>query len=279
MTADPVQSHYASPGLAQKIRAGLEQSGKSIGALTTRDLAPVDQLHTGGAPATIALMDRAGLAPGATVLDAGCGIGGSSRLLAERYGFQVMGLDLAPDFVDAAQTLTGWIDGGPDLSIDFRQGSVLEIPCKDGVFHAVLCQHILMNIPDKAAVLDEFFRVLPPGGRLILHEITDGPGPAPHMPVPWASDAAISFTETWDTFGKRLEQAGFTLDFFSDDTENSARWWQKINRLTADAPPRPLHPGLVFGDNAALFGPNMEKNFSGRCVCCIEALLTKPLHT
>ncbi len=273
---ESVQSHYACPDLAQKIRAGFEQSKGSIETLSVRDLGPVDQLHTGGAPATLALMEKAELPKGASVLDAGCGIGGSSRLIAQKFGLDVTGIDLAPDFVDTARILTAWC--GPDRigTIDFHQGSVLELPYGNGSFDAVLSQHILMNIRNKATALAEFFRVLKPGGKLILHEITDGPGPEPQMPVPWAADVSISFLASWEALSTELKNTGFTLDFFSDETETSAQWWKKVNALTSKAPPRPLNPRLVFGDNAALFGPNMERNFSQRSACCIEAILVKP---
>ncbi|HCY86562.1 MAG TPA: class I SAM-dependent methyltransferase [Desulfobacteraceae bacterium] len=272
-----VEDHYACPDLAQKIRAAFELSGKTIRDISIRDLGPVDQLHTGGAPATLALMKKANLPENSRVLDAGCGIGGSSRLLADTFGFTVTGIDLVTDFVETARTLSEWavphLDTGSDISFD--QGSVTDLPYEDNTFDAVLCQHILMNIPDKAAGLKEFSRVLRSGGKLILHEITDGDGPAPQMPVPWASNASTSFLVSREQLAEYLSSTGFTQVFFEDITEASARWWQKVNEITAKAPARPLNPRLVFGDNAARFGPNMEKNFSNRAVCCICAILTK----
>lgn len=228
---DRVQTHYSCPDLAAAIRAGLERAGKSHDQITTRDLAPVDQLHTGGPKATIALMDRAGLAPHARVLDAGCGMGGSTRLLAERFGFSATGIDISQDFIDTARTLTRWCGLGQNSAIDFHQGSVTHLPFEDGCFDAVLCQHILMNIQDKAGALAEFRRVLRPGGRLILHEIVDGPGPAPLMPVPWAADDSISFMPKPESLKAQLTDAGFRLDYFSDDTQTAATWWQTVNAI------------------------------------------------
>ena len=269
-----VKQHYASPDLAQRIRAGILKMGKNPDDLATRDLAAVDQLHTGGAPATIGLTERAALPSGSIVLDAGCGIGGSSRLLAEHFGYRVEGIDLAGDFIDTAVLLTQWcgLDGG----IRFRRGSVLDLPFEGGCFDAVLCQHILMNIEDKSGALAEFHRVLQPGGRLLLHEITRGEGPEPAMPVPWASDPAISVLTPWSDLDHRLSRAGFQPDHVSDETEHSAAWWKMVNTVKRKKGAGPLNPGLVFGEDADRFGPNMEKNFSSRSVCCIEAILTRP---
>ena len=86
---DSAKAHYTCPNLGSKIRRGIEKVGKNPEQITLRDLAPVDQLHTGAAPATIELVEKAGLEKGMTVLDAGCGIGGTSRLLAQHFGFIV----------------------------------------------------------------------------------------------------------------------------------------------------------------------------------------------
>lgn len=270
-----VKQHYACPELALAIRAGLGKMGKETDKLTTRDLSSVDQLHTGGGPATMALGKRAGLAKGSVLLDAGCGIGGSSRVLAEKFGLQVVGIDLAPDFIDTARVLTQWCGLDTPGTLRFHQGSVLELPFPPHHFDAVLCQHILVNIEDKAGALAEFNRVLKPGGKLILHEITSGPGPAPLLPVPWAADASISFPSSWEELKEELKQAGFKEDYFSDETENAAAGWKKINAIREKKGVHPLNPSLIFGDKAASFGPNLEKNFTQKSIGCIEAFYTK----
>ncbi len=270
-----VKQHYACPELALAIRAGLEKMGKDTDRLTTRDLGSVDQLHTGGGPATMAIGKDAGLAEGSLVLDAGCGIGGSSRVLAEKFKLQVVGIDLAPDFIDTARILTQWCGLDTPGTIRFQQGSVLDLPFDPRHFDAVLCQHILVNIEDKARALAEFNRVLKPGGKLILHEITSGPGPAPLLPGPWAADASISFPSSWEALKGILEQTGFKEDYFSDETENAAAGWKTINAIREKKGVHPLNPSLIFGNKAASFGPNLEKNFTQKSIGCIKAFFTK----
>lgn len=275
---DPVESHYARPDLLEKIRAGLKALGKAPESITPRDLAAVDQLHTGGAPATIALMKK-WLSTGSrpeqpVILDTGCGTGGSSRLLAEQFNCRMTGIDLSKDFIATAETLTRWC--GLEETVSFRQGSILNLPFEDGSFDAVLCQHLLLNIEGKQKALEEFHRVLRPEGSLILHEITRGEGPEPLLPVPWAKDRNTSFLVSWTDMESLLGQAGFSLDWHRDETEDAARWWQKNNAAAGKrSRPPALHPGLVFGKNARQFGPNMERNFFCRAVCCMAALGTK----
>ncbi len=273
---DRVQDHYACPNLADAIRTGLKTAGKSLEDVTTRDLAAVDQLHTGGPKATIDLIKKAGLTETQTILDAGCGIGGTTRLLAQHFHLQVTGIDITPDFIRTARTLTQWCNMDKDHTIDFHLGSVLNMPFSDRHFDAVICQHILMNIEDKPKALAQFHRVLKPGGTLILHEITDGPGPDPLMPVPWGSTPATSFVPTWELFNTQLEETGFNQIHFSDETQNAADWWNRVNTIRKKNGIPPVNTGLIFGPMADHFGPNLEKNFSTRAIGCIEAILTKP---
>ncbi len=271
-----IQHHYSCPNLVDAIQTGLETAGKSLEGLTTRDLSPVDQLHTGGPKATIDLVKKAGLTKQQTVLDAGCGIGGTTRLLAQQFHLLATGIDITPDFIRAARTLTQWCKMDKEPPIDFHLGSVLNMPFSDNHFDAVICQHILMNIEDKHSALAEFYRVLKPCGTLILHEIIDGPGPDPLMPVPWGSDPATSFIPTWEFLNAQLEQTGFTQVHFSDATQAAASWWQQVNTIRKTKGIPPVNTHLIFGPMADHFGPNLEKNFSTRAIGCIEAIFSKP---
>jgi len=270
-----VKDHYHTHDLPLKIKDALEKTGQDFSQLAIKNLASVDQLHTGGAPATISLIKKANLPANAAILDAGCGIGGSSRLLAKNFNFQVTGIDLAPAFVETAQVVTQWYK--LEQSICYEQGSVLDLPLENDSFDAVLCQHILMNIQDKETALKEFNRVLKPGGKLILHEIFQGKNKDEPiaLPVPWAGDASISFLESWKNFEPCLGNAGFTLDYLSDESQPSLEWWQMVNAFGKKRKPRPLGSHLVFGENSAFFGPNMEKNFKNNTIQCIEAVFKK----
>ena len=74
--------------------------------IDARRLAPLDQFHMGGLAATIAFAGRVGITPGTAVLDAGSGLGGPARYLAETFGCRVEGVDLSPDYVAIARLLT-----------------------------------------------------------------------------------------------------------------------------------------------------------------------------
>jgi len=101
-----VSAHHTSGDLGEKILATLREAGKDPEHLHVEDLARIDQLHTGGVPATRALMRRASLRPGMDVLDVGGGLGGPARLLAHDAGCSVTVLDLAEEFCTGGAMLS-----------------------------------------------------------------------------------------------------------------------------------------------------------------------------
>ncbi|MCP4673607.1 MAG: class I SAM-dependent methyltransferase, partial [Desulfobacula sp.] len=225
---------------------------------------------------SIKLFKKAKLNPGALVLDAGCGIGGSSRLMAEQFNCQVTGIDLAQKFIEAADFLTQCT--GLEKTAKFKQGSVLEMESADNYFDAVLCQHVLMNVKDKAAAIKEFFRVLKPGGKLILHEVTGGKNNIKlNFPVPWASKASISFLEPWEILANILGKQGFKTIIFSDESDAALAWNERVKKANKKRVfnARDLGPGLIFGENAHFFAKNMCRNLKENSVCLIETVLKK----
>ena len=106
-----VAAHYCGEDdLAQVIAARLQNAGKDLDALTTADLATVDEFHIRGRKARLDLAERMNLRPDCEVLDIGSGLDGAARALAETYGCHVTGVDLTPAFCQAAETLSGWLD-------------------------------------------------------------------------------------------------------------------------------------------------------------------------
>jgi len=273
-----IKEHYGSDDLAQKIESALLKAGKDLNSLEIKDLFPVDQLHTGGIKASADLFKKTGLKAGEHVLDAGCGIGGASRLLAKDFNCLVTGLDLSDRFICCAEFLTSCTKLNDRAK--FKQGSVIDLPFEENSFDAVLCQHLLMNIENKAIAVKEFHRVLKPGGKLILHEITLAKANDIHYPVPWASGPGISFVETWENMEKTIINIGFTPDFISNESESALNWWGKAKKAREKHPdiaPDALGPVLVFGDNARSFAENMHYNFNNESIYLFEGFFYKQI--
>ncbi|BAZ18062.1 putative delta(24)-sterol C-methyltransferase [Calothrix sp. NIES-4071] len=100
---------------------------------------------------------------GATLLDVGCGIGGSSRILARDYGFAVTGVTISPQQVQRAQQLTS-----DELNVQFLVDDAMALSFPDASFDVVWSIEAGPHMPDKAVFAKELIRVLKPGGILVV---------------------------------------------------------------------------------------------------------------
>lgn len=111
-------------------------------------------------------LDR--LPPGSTVLDVGCGIGGSARILARDYGLEVLGISISPAQIERARQLTP--SSLPNCRFAVMDALDLDLP--DGAagrgFDAVWSVEAGPHMPDKQRYADELLRVLRPGGLLAV---------------------------------------------------------------------------------------------------------------
>lgn len=103
------------------------------------------------------------LGQGRKLLDVGCGIGGSSRILARDYGFDVTGVTISPQQVKRAQELTP-----PELNAIFQVDDAMALSFPDASFDVVWCIEAGPHMPDKAVFAKELLRVLKPDGILVV---------------------------------------------------------------------------------------------------------------
>ena len=103
------------------------------------------------------------LPKGSRILDVGCGIGGSSRILSKSYGFNVIGITISPAQVKRARELTP-----SDLNCSFQVMDALDLKFEDGSFDAVWSVEAGAHMNDKTQFADELLRTLRPGGYLAL---------------------------------------------------------------------------------------------------------------
>ena len=103
------------------------------------------------------------LPKGSRVLDVGCGIGGSSRILAKYYGFNVTGITISPAQVKRAIELTP-----TGVNCKFQVMDALNLRFEDGSFDAIWSVEAGAHMNDKNKFADEMLRTLRPGGYLAL---------------------------------------------------------------------------------------------------------------
>jgi SAM-dependent methyltransferase len=111
------------------------------------------------------------LAPGERVLDVGCGAGTDSLVAAQMVGEQgrVVGIDMTPEMLAKARA------SAEELGlrhVEFVSGEAERLPLADASFDVVISNGVIDLVPDKDAVFSEINRVLAPGGRVQLADVT-----------------------------------------------------------------------------------------------------------
>jgi ubiquinone/menaquinone biosynthesis C-methylase UbiE len=269
-----VAAHYAQDGLLDRILQAFIRAGKSIDHLTIDDLAAVDEFHSRRRRGTADLARM--LAPKSSdhVIDIGSGIGGPARYLAQTFGCQVSGVDLTEAFVTTAIGLTQRV--GLTALVDFHHGSALALPFPDATFDLAWSQNVAMNIADRPLYYGEMRRVLKPGGRVAIQDVTQGPGGPVIYPVMWASRPELSFLRTAEQTRSVLEAAGFTILQWIDNSETSiAEAAAERAQMKPGAPPPELGVELIVGPTAREKMRNGQRNQEEHRIRLINAILQR----
>jgi tocopherol O-methyltransferase len=111
-------------------------------------------------------LDWAGVTGVKNTVDVGCGIGGSSRHIAAKYGSSGKGITLSPVQAARANALTA--EQGLDQRVSFQVADALQMPFSDGEFDLAWSMESGEHMPDKQKFVNELVRVTAPGGRIII---------------------------------------------------------------------------------------------------------------
>lgn len=257
MTDTQVTSHYAYYDLYEAIVQALH-AGIPADKVTRKDIATIDEFHVRGQEVSRELAMAAGIQPGMRVLDAGCGLGGACRMLADEFGCDVTGIDITEDYIRTAIRLSALT--GLQHKTRFVHGSVLSLPFNDNSFDVVWTQHVQMNIADKKTFYAEIKRVLITGGRLVYYDILSHDHLPIMFPVPWATGEHISFLITPGELHTLLQESGFTRIRTTDETSKGVAFFDHLfNRISQKGlPALGLH--LLMGNTAMEKLHNLHSN-------------------
>jgi len=156
--------------------------------------------HGGGQDSTDELIKLCGIRKGSRVLDVGCSMGITARMLA-KMGCTVVGIDNSARMIERAKET--------ESSVEFLVADAQKLPFDDNSFDAVICESVIVFVDDRKKALKECARVTKPGGSIGINEIFWEKEPPEKM-----EDAVMEVYElkdripTYEAWVNMLEAAG-----------------------------------------------------------------------
>lgn len=178
------------------------------------------------------LADLAGVRPGERVLDAGCGQGGSCAWLAANRSARCVGITPVPSQVRLAKAFIRRQGLEREVTIQLGDYTATEFP--DASFDVVWACESLCHAPEKALFYQEAFRVLKPGGRLVVAEYirnSDDPAALGRL-ADWLDGWAIPGLDSAAEHLAKASQTGFEQVALQDATTNVFPSLRTLYRLS-----------------------------------------------
>lgn len=183
------------------------------------------------------LADAAGVTPSSRVLDAGCGVGGSSFWLAEERGATSIGITPVRDQVERANRYIDERGSGIEHKVGFLVADYRAAPVRSADFDVVWAQESLCHAPDKERFFADAARVLKPGGRVVIAEYLRAGRPLDArnetLLTRWLSGWAIPDLLTADEMRTGLADAGFENIEIRDLTAEVRPSLRRLHRYAA----------------------------------------------
>jgi len=168
-------------------------------------------LRPGGLELTRRALAFCGLPTGARVVDVGCGTGVTVHYLRRHCRLEAFGLDRSSGMLGQARLR--------DPGLPMIKGEATRLPFRDCRLSAVMCECVLSLVEDADAAWCEFYRVLAPGGLLVLADVyarsTDHAGELTSLSV----NCCLKGATSRDELVSRMQRSGFTLLVWEDHSE------------------------------------------------------------
>jgi ubiquinone/menaquinone biosynthesis C-methylase UbiE len=170
-----------------------------------------DSFHPGGRALTTKLIGSLRVGRDDVVVDVACGVGTSALQLARETGCRVVGIDLAPANVQEASDAAD--SSGIQDRLRFLVGDAEALPLDTASADGALCECALCTFPDQRGAVRELARVLKPGARLALSDVTADESRLPdELRTLQAWVACIAAARPADQIAALLESDAFSVE-------------------------------------------------------------------
>jgi SAM-dependent methyltransferase len=212
----------------------------------------------------------------ATVIDIGCGLGGGTRTIVERYGAQAHGFDLSPELAKAGDGLSA--KAGLDLRAPIARFDLSAPDWKKGHYDAALVRNVLSIVTDKVALVRHVADTLKRGGRLVLLDwaLADDEKQGTAFSAYVEGEPNPPYLGTLEQLVFLIESAGFTVRTGEDYTDAFRpivlEGWSRIGTMVGKGMLNPTE-GKALLHEAQLWARRVAALQSGELrVARIEAL-------
>lgn len=198
-------------------------------------------LSPGGAGEIERLLEGSDIT-GCSVLDIGCGLGIAEQLLVTKHGAgSIIGIDIEPELIRQAGERIA--RAGLSKQISFQLVTPGPLPFTESSVDVVFSKDAIVQIPDKAAIFAEAFRVLKPGGRLIASDWLRGStGPySPELMEFFRLEGITYNMATLEQSADTLRSVGFT-DVSVRDRHG---WYHELAKRELAAMEGELQPVMI----------------------------------